>query len=169
MCYIGNILQALLTPQTYPMKRISFTIALLFVTVLQISAQESCIIQENLKALDALWEKSLMETNLDYFKSNVSEDFVWIHNHAGRTDSKETLLEFVSKIRQEKPDHWKSRIQKDTRVISFGTTGVVYGYTAVELYDGRISNYNYMRTYAEKDGKCYLIANHTMVVPDSED
>lgn len=28
------------------------------------------------------------------------------------------------------------------------------------------TTFNYMRTYVEIDGKCYLIANHTMAIPE---
>ena len=151
------------------MKKINLTIIILALSILQISAQESCISAKNLKKLDALWEKSLMETNLNFFESTVSKDFIWVHGDGIRTDSKLTLLDLVQSIRNDKPDYWKSRIQKDIKVIISGTTGVVNGYTVVEKYDGSQMTFNFMRTYSEIDGKCFLIANHTILLPEKEE
>lgn len=149
------------------MKKKSLIIIILLTSVLHTIAQERCINAENLRKLDALWEESLKETNLDFFKATVSEDFIWIHDHVSRTDSKTSLLELVKKNSTREPDYWTSRIQKDVKIIILGATGVVYGFTEIELFDGTKRNYNFMRTYAEKDGECFLIANHTMLIPEN--
>ena len=151
------------------MKKINLTIIILVLSIFQISAQESCINAENLKKLDALWEKSLMVTNLEFFESTVSKDFIWVHGDGIRTDSKLTLLELVQRIHNGKPDYWKSRIQKDIKVIISGTTGVVNGYTVVEKYDGSQVTFNFMRTYSEIDGICILLANHTILLSEKEE
>jgi hypothetical protein len=150
------------------MKHLAFTFIIITLTTVRLSAQTGCINPDNLKALDAAWEQSLMETNLAFFESTVHEDFIWVHDHAGQVDDKNALLALVRKVRTEKPDHWKSRMQSEVRLIIAGTTGVVNGFTEVQLQDGSNRNYNYMRTYAEENGKCYLVANHTMAIPENE-
>lgn len=151
------------------MKKIRLTLVIIFIAILNMTAQDSCMNSENLKKLDASWEESLKGTNVAFFESTLSEDFIWVHTHAGRIDSKKTLLELINRIRNGRPDHWKSRIQKNIEIIISGTTGVVYGFTEIEKYDGSKTTYHFMRTYAEKDGKCYLIANHTMAIPEKEE
>jgi hypothetical protein len=94
---------------------------------------------------------------------------IWVHGDGIRTDSKLTLLELVQRIHNGKPDYWKSRIQKEIKVIISGTTGVVNGFTEVEKYDGSKQTFNFMRTYSEIDGKCILLANHTILLSEKEE
>ena len=151
------------------MKKINLIIIILTLSIFQISAQESCLTSENLKVLDASWENALLEINLGFIKKNVSEKFIWIHNHASRIDSKESLLESGQKFVESNTKNSKLRIQKDVKIIISGNTGIVTGFTDVIRINGTTSTtFNFMRAYAEIDGKCYLIANHTMVIPEKE-
>ena len=122
---------------------------------------------QNLKALDASWEKALLEMNLDFIKNRVSDDFIWIHNHASRIDNKDSLLKSGQKFVDSNTRNSKSRVQKEVTVVISGNTGVVTGFTEVVRSNGTTrTTFNFMRTYAEVDGQCYLIANHTMAMPD---
>lgn len=152
------------------MKKINFIIIIILtLSTFQISAQESCLSFENLKELDAKWENALLEINLDFIKKNVSEKFIWIHNHSNRIDSKESLLKSNQKFVKSNTKNSKSRIQKNVKVIISGNTGIVTGYTdVIRINSTTLTTYNFMRTYTEIDGKCYLIANHTMVIPKKE-
>jgi len=151
------------------MKKINLIIIVLTLSIFKISAQESCLTSENLKELDASWENALLEINLDFIKKNVSENFIWIHDHASRIDSKESLLESGQKFVESNTRNSKSRIQKDVKVIISGNTGIVTGFTDVVRINGtKTTTFNFMRTYSKIDGKCYLIANHTMVIPGRE-
>lgn len=136
-------------------------------SIFKLSAQEGCLTPENLKELDASWEKALLEMNLDFIKKNVSEDFIWVHNHANRIDSKESLLKSGQKYVDSKTRNSRSRVQRDVKAIISGNTGIVTGFTEVVRINGITrTTFNFMRTYAEIDGKCYLIANHTMAIPE---
>lgn len=133
------------------------------------SAQESCLTSDSLKKLDASWEKALLEMNLDFLETTLSENFIWIHDHASQIDSKESLLASGQKFVERNTRNSKSRIQKNIQVIISGNTGIVTGFTDVVRINGTTrTTYNFMRTYAEIDGKCYLIANHTMAIPEKE-
>ena len=151
------------------MKKINLIIIILTLSIFRISAQEGCLTFENLKDLDASWEKALLEINLDFIEKNVSENFIWIHNHASRIDSKESLLASGQKLIEDDTRNSKSRVQKDVQVLISESTAIVTGYTTVERFNGtKPTTYNFMRTYVEIDGECYLIANHTMVIPEKE-
>lgn len=149
------------------MKNVYCIIILLAFSIINISAQESCLASDNLKELDASWENALLEMNLDFIKKSVAEDFIWVHNHASRIDSKASILEFGQKYVDSNTRNSKSRVQKEIKVIVSGNTGIVTGFTEVVRINGTTrTTYNFMRTYSEIDGKCYLIANHTMAIPE---
>lgn len=152
------------------MKKNSLLIIILVLSISSISAQESCLNTENLKELDASWEKALLEINLDFIETTASENFIWIHNHASRVDSKKTLLESGKKFVDNNTRNSKSRIQREVEVIISGNTGIVTGFTdVVRINETTRTTFNFMRAYAEIDGKCYLIANHTMAIPENEE
>nr|WP_299384151.1 nuclear transport factor 2 family protein [Allomuricauda sp.] len=152
------------------MKKLNLAIIFLTISLFKISAQEGCLTTDNLKALDASWEKALLEVNLDFIRKNVSDNFIWVHNHAGQIDSKASLLQSGQKLVDNNTRNAKSRIQKDVNVIISGNTGIVTGFTEVVRINGTTrTTYNFMRTYAEIDGKCTLLANHTMAIPEKDD
>ena len=149
------------------MKKVYYISFILTCAMFKIAAQEPCMTAQNLKALDASWEKALLEMNLDFIKNKVSDDFIWIHNHASRIDNKDSLLKSGQKFVDSNTRNSKSRVQKEVTVVISGNTGVVTGFTEVVRSNGTTrTTFNFMRTYAEVDGQCYLIANHTMAMPD---
>jgi hypothetical protein len=126
---------------------------------------DSCLERDALLELDRSWEQAVLDQDTDHLRTLLAEAFIWVHNHASQTDSKESLIRDVS---ERDPAVMRSRESSDVDVRVFGQTGVVTGYTAVEREDG-FTRYNFMRTYAEKGGACYLLANHTMALPEGED
>lgn len=152
------------------MKKGIWALAIIMIcSMFKIAAQERCLTSQNLKKLDESWENALLELNLDFIKNNVSDDFIWIHNHASRIDNKESIIKSGQKFLDSNIRNSKSRIQKEVKVIISGNTGVVTGFTEVIRSNGTTRmTFNFMRTYAEVDGKCYLIANHTMAIPAKE-
>ena len=149
-----------------------YNLTLIFITfsVLSLTAQESCLNKENLLKLDASWERALLEINLDFIQSTLSENFIWVHSGASRIDSKESVLESGQKLIEIDKKNSKSRVQKDVQVLISGSAAIITGYTTVERFNGTApTTYNFMRTYTEIDGKCYLVANHTMIVPEKEE
>ena len=149
------------------MKLIRIVIAIVGLSIFSASAQERCLNQENLKKLDASWEKAQLELNFDFVKSLLAEDFIWVHNHANTIDNKTAVLERVKRYLSSNNQNTKSRISKDVKVIIYGTTGIVSGFTIIDRGPSP-TTYHFMRTYVENDGKCYLIANHTMAIPEKE-
>ena len=79
------------------MKNINLTLLILAATICQIFAQESCLSTNNLKQLDASWEKAQLELNLEFISSLLAEDFIWVHNHAKTIDDKPAVLERVKR------------------------------------------------------------------------
>ena len=59
-----------------------------------------------------------------------------------------------------------SRVQSDLEYRILGSTAVVTGYTVTRRARGSSTRFSWMRTYAEVDGRCLLLGNHTMALPD---
>ena len=150
------------------MKIIKLVILLSTISLASAFAQENCLNSKRLAALDMEWEKSLLESNVEFLESTLAEDFIWVHNHASLTDTKEMLIKRANDPNIGAAWNPESRKSRDVQVILFGTTAIVTGYTVVER-DSTETTYHFMRTYTELDGKCRLVANHTMVVPDEKD
>ncbi|MEJ6791655.1 MAG: nuclear transport factor 2 family protein [Lacinutrix sp.] len=142
-------------------------IALVGLSIISVSAQDACLNKENLKNLDASWEKAQLELNFDYIKSILADDFIWVHNHANTVDNKSAVLERIKRYINSNNKSTKSRISKDVKVIISGKTGIVSGITIIDR-GPRPTTYHFMRTYVEINEKCYLIANQTMAIPDIE-
>ena len=149
------------------MKHITVFVFAALLSILSTSAQENCLKPEQLKKLDASWEKALLNLNLEFFETILSEDFIWVHTNAIKTDSKKSLVEEVKNNINTSINNTKSRITKDVKVIVSGSTGIVTGFTTVDRGPTPIT-YNFMRTYVQNEGKCYLLANHTMALPEVE-
>lgn len=136
-------------------------------SITSIKAQ-SCLESSQLKSLDAKWEKALLKSDVDLFESLLSEDFIWVHNHASLIDSKAGLIERAFDPKRGATGNTKSRISKEVSTIAEGSTGIVTGFTIVDRGPTPVT-YHFMRTYVEKEGNCFLIANHTMAVPDNDE
>jgi len=144
--------------------RFFLLIAGLSCTMVYAQAQDNDI--DQLRKLDAKWENALLVSDADFIASILSEDFVWVHNHASMTDTKEALVK-RSKKANGATGNPRSRISKDVKVIMEGATGVVTGLTIVDRGPSP-TTYHFMRTYAKTDGKWLLLANHTMAIPKEE-
>ena len=149
------------------MKHITVFVFAALLSILSTSAQENCLKPEQLQKLDASWENALLDLNLQFFETILSEDFIWVHTNAIKTDSKKSLVEEVKNNINTSINNTKSRITKDVKVIVSGSTGIVTGFTTVDRGPTPIT-YNFMRTYVQSEGKCYLLANHTMALPEVE-
>lgn len=150
------------------MKRVHFALLFLGLSFINVTAQENCLNPENLKALDASWEKAQLELNYAFLESLLAEDFLWVHNHANTIDDKSAVLNRVKRHLSTNNRNTKSRTSKDVKIIIYGATAVVNGTTIVDR-GPKPTAYNFMRTYTQINGKCYLLANHTMAVPDSKE
>lgn len=148
------------------MKSLSFLFAIIFSAITTPIIAQHCLEPEALKTLDLSWEQALLESDLSFFKTVLSEDFKWVHNHAGTIDTKTELLERASDPNRGATGKPKSRISKDITTIIHDNTGVITGFTIVDRGPTPVT-YHFMRTYVNKEGKCFLIANQTMAVPDS--
>lgn len=147
------------------MRTSSITAILFGLVAVPLSAQQSCLDPANLIRLDSHWERALLESDVAWLTATLAEDFIWIHNHASGIDSKARLLERTSNTDPDAPNAMRSRTQSDVEARVLGSTGLVTGFTVVVR--GSVSTrYNFMRTYVEVNGRCRLLGNHTMVVPD---
>lgn len=149
------------------MKLTRFVFVIVGLSIFTACNQERCLNQENLKKLDASWEKAQLELDFDFIESILAEDFIWVHNHANTIDNKVAVLERVKRYLDSNNQETKSRISKDVKVIVSGKTAIVSGFTIVDRVPSP-TTYHFMRTYVETNGKCYLIANHTMAIPENQ-
>lgn len=122
---------------------------------------------ENIKSLDAKWEENNLHPDPEFFKIVLSEKFIWVHNHYSSVDSKESVVQKAKNQKANGGNNNKSRVQKDVKVAITGNTAIVTGFTYVDRTVDP-ANYHFMRTYVEVDGKCLLIGNHTMAIPEEE-
>ena len=149
------------------MKKINLTLMIMAATICQIFAQESCLSTNNLKQLDASWEKAQLELDFESANSMLAEDFIWVHNHGNTIANKKAVLDRINRYLKKNNRSTKSRDSKDVKVIIFGKTAIVHGKTIIDRGPSP-TTYDFMRTYVEKDGKCFLLANQTMAKPKNE-
>ena len=131
-----------------------------FITFSQ--TQESQLLQ-----LDQGWEKALLESDVAFLENLLADDFVWVHNHAGLIDGKESAVSRAKLIQAGQKDDTRNRTSRDQKVIILGSTGVVSGFTVVDRGPSPVT-YHFMRTYTLIDGKWKLLGNHTMAIPEDE-
>lgn len=124
-------------------------------------------LEQQLLSLDQGWEKALLESDVDFLENLLADEFVWVHNHAGLIDGKESAISRAKRIQAGQKDDTRNRTSRDQQVVILGATGVVSGYTVVDRGPSP-TTYHFMRTYAMVDGKYKLLANHTMAIPDEE-
>lgn len=122
---------------------------------------------ENIKALDAKWEEANLNPDPDFMEWTLASGFIWVHNHYSSVDSKESVVEKAKRQKANGGNNNASRIQRDVKVAITGNTAIVTGFTFVDRTVNP-ANYHFMRTYVEIEGKCLLIGNHTMAIPEEE-
>lgn len=150
------------------MKIIEWVILFSLTSLTSICAQESCLNAQPLIALDLEWEKALWESKVEFLESLLTENFIWVHNHAAGTDTKEMLIQRAKEPKIGAAWNPKSRNSRDVQVVLCGATAVVTGYTDLER-DSALTTYHFMRTYTKMDGNCMLVANQRMVVPSGKE
>ena len=128
-------------------------------------ADDRCLDPDSLVEFDSEWERALLVADVAWLERYVADEFVWVHNHASMVDSKETLLARAD-VARAKGSSTRSRVQSEVEARVVGSTGVVTGFTVVDRETGA-KRYNFMRTYAVVLGRCLLLGNHTMVVPEN--
>lgn len=126
---------------------------------------QNILTTSSILALDAQWEEKNLHPDYEFFQSLLSDNFVWVHDHASMIDSKEAILKRIKTQQETGSNETKSRIQSDVKVMISGKTALVTGFTTVDRGPKPIK-YHFMRTYAEVDGKCMLVGNHTMAIPE---
>jgi len=149
------------------MKSIYLLIFLSFFFAANVFAQQDCMTVAYITALDAQWEEANLHPDPDFFESVLAEDFVWVHNHASMIDTKEAVVKRAENQAAKGTSETRSRVQRDVKVAITGPTAVVTGFTVVDR-GPTPTRYHFMRTYVSVDGKCLLVGNHTMVVPEGE-
>jgi len=149
------------------MKSLTLLFLVSNLTYFSASAQQTCMTAENIRALDANWEEANLNPDPDFMETTLAGEFVWVHNHASMIDTKEAAVHRAKKQKANGTSNTKSRIQSDVKVAITGKAAVVTGFTVVDR-GPTPTTYHFMRTYVEVDGKCLLIGNHTMAVPEEE-
>ncbi|WBL44057.1 nuclear transport factor 2 family protein [Algoriphagus halophytocola] len=142
-------------------------LTLFFFTFLFASAQQTCMTASSIKALDAQWEANNLNPDPEFFKSTLAENFIWVHNHASMIDTKEDVIKRTEIQAAKGTTNTRSRTQSEVKVEITGNTAIVTGFTVVDR-GPTPTKYHFMRTYVEVDGKCLLIGNHTMAIPEGE-
>lgn len=129
-------------------------------------AQSGCLDRDALVRLDAEWENALLERDVSWLEAHLADEFVWVHNHAGQVDTKASLLASVRGASAGVAPT-RSRVQSGVKARIVGSTGLTTGFTVVDRGTGP-TRYSFMRTYVAVAGRCLLLGNHTMVVPETE-
>jgi len=136
-------------------------------TVFSTFAQQTCMTEENIKIFDAKWEEANLHPDPDFMESALAKEFVWVHNHASMIDTKVDVVGRAKTQKANGTSDTKSRIQREVKVAITGKTAIVTGITIIDRAPIP-TKYHFMRTYVEVDGKCLLVGNHTMAVPEEK-
>ncbi len=133
-----------------------------------------CLIEKEVRKIDAGYEQALVNTSIEFIEQNLHANFIWVHNHARVVQqSRDSLIRPMREAKLSgRPSSSKKRVQSDVSVLIVGNTAIVYGFTDVERSSPYIERtgsprnirYHFMRTYTKEDGRCLMLANHTMEV-----
>jgi hypothetical protein len=148
------------------MKRLSLILTILLPPAL-LQAQESCLTDTSILALDQQWEQAMMNSEVEFIDQLLADEFIWIHNHADFIDTRASLLERSADPNLGATGDVRSRISNDRTVHRLENTAVVKGFTVVDRGPSP-TKYAFMRTYVETGNGCKLLANQTMAVPEQE-
>ncbi len=149
------------------MKILCLLIAIGITINLNAFGQQTCLNVDQIKNLDAQWEQAQLKADVDFFQRVLGENFIWAHNHASLIDDKSAVIQRAANQLASGNSDTRSRVSSEVKVSISGKTAIVTGFTIVDRGPSP-TRYHFMRTYAEVDGKCQLIANHTMAIPDNE-
>jgi ketosteroid isomerase-like protein len=123
--------------------------------------------KEQLLQLDQGWEKALLESDVAFLENPLTDEFIWVHNHAGQIDGKEAAISRAKRIQAGQKDDTRNRTARDRQVVILGETGLVSGFTVVDRGPSP-TTYHFMRTYALVNGEWKLLGNHTMAIPEED-
>ena len=98
------------------MKTVYILIVLTGILLVSAVAQERCLDSSRLASLDAEWEKALLESDVEFLKSILPDNFIWIHGNAELIDSKTSLLKRASDPNIGAVGNPKSRVSEDVKV-----------------------------------------------------
>jgi len=130
-------------------------------------AASSCLDPEQIKETDKKYETALLRGGCTFLTGLLADEFVWVHNDASATDTKQTLLERMCGDRSTSTT--VSRVSSNVEVRQKGEVAVVAGFTVVQRRGSPLpAKYHFMRTYVRMGDKCELLANHTMRLPDED-
>lgn len=127
-------------------------------------AQTGCKTAESMKRLDLQWENALLSNDSEFLEDLVANKFLWVHNHASLFDTKEAVVNRAIRGKAKGTSNTRSRTSSDVQVIVSNGTAIVSGFTMVDRGPSPV-RYHFMRTYVSTKGKCKLLSNHTMAVP----
>lgn len=140
---------------------------LVYASSVQLQAA-TCLRAADLIALDRQYEEAIRVGDVQFLKSLLAEEYIWVHNLGVETETKAVLLQRL----QDQDRRFISRVTRDASVHKSGRTAVVSGVSLVESIspDGgnHKSHYRFMRTYALERGRCKLLAVQTMKVWSDE-
>lgn len=127
-----------------------------------------CLPAEGLIERDRQYEEALRTGDVRFLREWLADGYVWVHSLASQIENREAVLG-----RLNKPDNIpKSRITSNVQAHVLGQAVVLRGLSTVEQWnaDGktwRSNQYQFMRTYAEVNGQCKLLAVQSMKVASS--
>ena len=121
-------------------------------------------ISSEILTLDTLADKSFFNANIEYLKTILSEDFIYVHSGAARIETKqETLKSFV----QIKFTSWERQTQ-EVRVYGKETTAMVSGFVTVGFESMAPLKYYVQRLYEKSGENWELVSQHTNFALDSQ-
>nr|WP_136250689.1 nuclear transport factor 2 family protein [Ningiella ruwaisensis] len=161
--------------QTSCLIKVAAATSLLIASYATSYANANCLQEDAIRAVDAKYEKALLENDYAYLTNLLHPNFVWVHNHASYIEeSREALLAPMrQRVAEGRPSHSVARTQEGVAVLIVENTAVLRGFTSVERHDTQTNDsgeklkdvYHFMRTYILYDDKCTLLANQTMAIP----
>lgn len=127
-----------------------------------------CLPAGSLIERDRQYEEALRTGDVPFLQALLADDYVWVHTLASQIEDRASVL-----ARLQKPDSIaKSRRTSNVHAHVLGQTVVLRGLSTVEQWnaDGktwRSNQYQFMRTYADVNGQCKLLAVQSMKVASS--
>lgn len=134
-----------------------------FIPELSMAKPASCNNEKSVKALDAQYEEALKVSDANFLAHLLAPNYVWVHNHAGFVDTKDTLLGRAENKNTSATGNPRSRTQRDVQVYNIDNTWVISGFTTVDKGESP-TTYAFMRTYVRRNHECLLLSAQTMAL-----
>jgi ketosteroid isomerase-like protein len=146
------------------------TSLLLFCCALPLTALAApCLATADLVERDRQYEDALRAGNVQFLRSALADDYVWVHTLGTQVETRPVLL-----ARMDKPTGFKSRTTTDVQARALGDTVVLHGISVVEQWnpDGKTfktNRYQFIRTWVNADGRCQLLGVQTMNISSKQE